>query len=84
MDGVLTNNQNVLVGKIHTNKNVLRPSVNRNSKNLRAFPYNSTPLNYENLYNKPQIESVELIGNRELEEIGVNHLSVEDLIHILD
>lgn len=84
MDGVLTNNQNVLVGKIHSNKNVLKSSVNRNSKNLRAFSNNSTPLNYENLYNKPQIESVELIGNRELEEIGVNHLTVEDLIHILD
>lgn len=39
---------------------------------------------YNILDNKPQIESVELIGNRELEEIGVDHLSIEDLIHILD
>lgn len=38
---------------------------------------------YELLTNKPQIESVTLIGNKTFEEIGLEELSGEDLISIL-
>lgn len=39
--------------------------------------------NYEVLINKPRIESVELIGNKTFEELGLLELDGEDLINIL-
>ena len=32
--------------------------------------------NYEKLYNKPKINFVELIGNRSLEELGIQKINV--------
>lgn len=39
--------------------------------------------NYEVLINKPQINSVELIGNKTFEELGLVELDGDDLIRIL-
>lgn len=39
--------------------------------------------NYEVLINKPRIESVELIGNKTFEELGLVELDGDDLIRIL-
>lgn len=38
---------------------------------------------YEKLINKPQIESVTLIGNKTFEDLGLEELSGDDLIRIL-
>lgn len=40
--------------------------------------------NYENLENKPQIESVELVGNKHLEEFGITECSSMDIINIFE
>lgn len=39
--------------------------------------------NYEVLINKPRIESIELIGDKTFEELGLSELDGEDLINIL-
>ena len=39
--------------------------------------------NYERLTNKPQIESVTLIGNKSFEDLGLEEMSAEDIIRIL-
>lgn len=39
--------------------------------------------NYEKLKNKPQIESVELIGNKTFPELGISSIDADDLIEIL-
>lgn len=38
---------------------------------------------YERLRNKPQIESVELIGNKSFEELGLVPITSDELIDIL-
>ena len=38
---------------------------------------------YERLKNKPQIESVELIGNKSFEELGLEPITSDELIDIL-
>lgn len=38
---------------------------------------------YEKLKNKPQIESVELIGNKTFPELGISPIDADDLIEIL-
>ena len=44
----------------------------------------SSSLDYERLRNKPQIESVELIGNKSFDELGLIPLDADDLIEILN
>ena len=44
----------------------------------------SSSLDYERLRNKPQIESVELIGNKSFDELGLTPLDADDLIEILN
>lgn len=39
---------------------------------------------YQNLENKPQIESVELVGNKHLEEFGITECSSMDIINIFE
>lgn len=55
-------------------------------ESLSAIMYRglAVPHDYERLTNKPKIESVELIGNRSLEEIGVDHISNAELAALLD
>lgn len=38
---------------------------------------------YEKLKNKPQIESVELVGNKTFPELGISPLDADDLLEIL-
>ena len=38
---------------------------------------------YEQLKNKPSIESVTLIGNKDFEDLGLSNISAEDLLEIL-
>lgn len=38
---------------------------------------------YEELENKPKINSVELIGNRQLDEIGINKITNAEIIKLL-
>lgn len=42
-----------------------------------------TIADYERLYNKPQINSVELIGNKSLPEIGIDVISNMELEELL-
>ena len=44
----------------------------------------SSSLDYERLRNKPQIESVELLGNKSFDELGLIPLDADDLIEILN
>lgn len=39
--------------------------------------------NYEELYNKPSIETVTLIGDKTFEELGLSPLDADDLLNIL-
>ena len=84
MDGNITGNSKLvgqLSGESHSltgqmsGQSTLRGSVEKGI----AIPYD-----YERLINKPKIESVELIGNRSLEEIGVDHISNAELAALLD
>lgn len=50
---------------------------------LNVLKVSSGTRDYNVLINKPQIESVELIGNKTFEELGLVELSGEDLIVIL-
>ena len=38
---------------------------------------------YERLKNKPQIETVELIGNKTFADLGLNPIDADDLLEIL-
>ena len=38
---------------------------------------------YEKLKNKPQIETVELIGNKTFADLGLNPIDADDLLEIL-
>lgn len=38
---------------------------------------------YERLYNKPSIESVTLIGNKDFVDLGLSALDADDLLEIL-
>ena len=38
---------------------------------------------YEKLINKPSIESVELIGNKDFSDLGLTALDADDLLEIL-
>ena len=38
---------------------------------------------YEKLNNKPSIESVELIGNKNFEDLGLSPIDTDDIIGIL-
>lgn len=48
-----------------------------------AYEVQKVSKNYEVLINKPQINSVELIGNKTFEELGLVELDGDDLIRIL-
>lgn len=39
---------------------------------------------YNALTNKPSIEGVELVGNRQLEEIGVNEATAQEILDIFE
>lgn len=39
---------------------------------------------YEELENKPKINSVELTGNRQLDEIGINRITNAEIFNLLE
>lgn len=41
------------------------------------------PTNYESLKNKPQIESVELVGNKTFEDLGLETIDNSELMELL-
>lgn len=51
---------------------------------LFSGPGGSGTNDYEQLVHKPQIESVPLIGNKMLPDIGVDTMSILDIAHIFD
>lgn len=59
---------------------------NSSNENLKATFGSAvtTGLNYEKLYNKPQINSVELIGNKSFDDLGLSSLSNMDIHNILN
>lgn len=83
MDGNVITKNPQLQGQLSTNQNL---SVNLSSKSNLSVGLNRTVYvekDYNKLINKPQIESVELVGNKALEDIGIDHLSNADLAAIL-
>lgn len=53
---------------------------------LIDLPYStdsSVNKNYENLINKPSIESVTLVGNKDFPDLGLTAITAEDLLEIL-
>lgn len=48
-----------------------------------SVPRSISMTDYNGLSNKPQIESVTLIGNKTFEDLGLEELSGDDLISIL-
>lgn len=50
---------------------------------LRASDGSGGTRDYERLINKPRIEEVELIGNKDFEDLGLIELDGDDLIRIL-
>lgn len=75
LTGILTNRTQNLQGELSNRTGNLQGSLLR-ATTIYEYDYNA-------LANKPQIESVELVGNKSLEEIGVDHLSNADLAAIL-
>lgn len=49
-----------------------------------SVPKTSTTKDYNALANKPQIESVELVGNKSMSELGVETLSNSEIEAILN
>ena len=65
--------------KLTGNRLAVSPSVSRSSINTKAEIVNKTTVNntsdYNDLTNKPQIESVELIGNKSFPDLGLANIS---------
>lgn len=58
-------------------------STAKSLNGLLSVPNVISMTDYNGLSNKPQIESVKLIGNQTFEDLGLEELSEEDLISIL-
>lgn len=71
----LIRNDKTLTGQI-TPRQVLKG----NAIDLVKYVYEK---DYNLLDNKPQIESVELVGNKTFEELGLDAISADDLIEIV-
>ena len=86
MDGIISESGEHLTGVITTEPATINGSIAPGSQTLSASVYKGIvrPFNYNDLINKPQIESVELAGNKSLEDIGIDRLSNADLARILD
>ena len=72
--GIIRNDKN-LTGQI-SSKQVIKAGTIDLTKYIYEKDYNL-------LDNKPQIESVKLIGNRTFEELGLDAISADDLIEIV-
>lgn len=86
VDGSISPGDAVLSGTV-TRNGTLTASLNRNGRTIggSVAPGSSGAgtSDYERLRNKPQIESVELIGNKSFEELGLEPITSDELIDIL-
>lgn len=74
---------NVIGGRIGTSSINGQLSGGKLSGSI-SVPREAATVDYERLVNKPQIENVELIGNKTFEELGLNYLTnieIEELLH---
>jgi len=82
----LKTEQPVLHGKLHSTEQGLNAKISTSKQKLNTKLSTSggdISINYERLRNKPQIESVELIGNKTLEELGIINIPADELARIL-
>lgn len=74
----------IIHGSIKTGKKTINGNSSSNITPRIAPPTAQIGTkDYEELENKPQIESVELIGNKTFEDLGLESLNNEDLMHLL-
>lgn len=66
------------------NGQLLRPNKTLNGQLSKPTEILKIERDYQNLYNKPRIEDVELIGNKQLEEFGIAECSSMDIINIFE
>lgn len=84
VDGSISPGDTVLSGTV-TKHGTITASLSQNRKISGAVNPGSSGAgtsDYERLRNKPQIESVELIGNK-FEELGLEPITSDELIDIL-
>ena len=74
IDGDITPLSNIN-GDINSLSNINGNIANGNGRSTR---------DYNKLINKPQIESIELIGDKTFEELGLSSLEVSDILNILN
>lgn len=48
-----------------------------------TVPRDPSSTNYNLISNKPRIESVELIGNKSFEDLGLAPMSIDDLLKVI-
>ena len=77
VDGSISPGDTVLSGTV-TKHGTITASLSQNRKISGAGTSDC-----ERLRNKPQIESVELIGNKSFEELGLEPITSDELIDIL-
>lgn len=86
VDGSISPGDTVLSGTV-TRNGTLTASLSQNGRTIggSVAPGSSGTgtSDYERLRNKPQIESVELIGNKSFEELGLEPIASDELIDIL-
>lgn len=85
VDGSISPGDTVLSGTV-TKHGTITASLSQNRKISGAVNPGSRGAgtsDYERLRNKPQIESVELIGNKSFEELGLEPITSDELIDIL-
>lgn len=76
----------VIDGEVRLRNVIDGESVLRNVIDGNAYPVlrsSSGTRDYEKLINKPRIEQVELIGNKDFEDLGLVEIDGDDLIRIL-
>lgn len=74
---------------LSVNKIQVSPAVSRNNIKTSANMVNQVQVNntsnYELLVNKPQIESVELLGNKTFNDLGLSNISnmrIEEILKV--
>lgn len=77
-------NSGILHGTISRNKKAIKGELDSDSVRVKISPASgSGTKDYEELKNKPQIESVELVGNKTFEELGLESIDNEELMSLL-
>lgn len=80
--GGVTGELNVLESTATLHGKIGTRSAHLNGKSYLPSSITGT-YDYEELNKKPKIESVELIGNKTFEQLGLEPMGVDDIIEIL-